>query len=100
MAPTRQATADTDATGFDAIGWALRLGVGLLYIDIGCEKVFPARGSYWVKLFSEIGFGEWFMYLTGTIQIIGGLLMVMPQTAPFGAALLACTMLGAILAHL
>jgi hypothetical protein len=44
--------------------------------------VFPWRGSYWIKLFTDIGFGLWFMYLTGTLQIIGGLLMIVPRTAP------------------
>ena len=100
MALTQQRTAESDAMAFDAIEWALRLGVGLVYVGIGCEKVFPSRDSYWVKMFAEIGFGLWFMYLTGTIQIIGGLLMILPRTALFGAALLACTMIGAILTHL
>jgi len=44
--------------------------------------VFPWRGSYWIKLFTDIGFGLWFMYLTGTLQIIGALLMIVPRTAP------------------
>jgi putative oxidoreductase len=100
MALTRQRTAESDAMAFDAIEWALRLGVALVFVGIGCEKVFPSRDSYWVKVFTEIGFGLWFMYLTGTIQIIGGLLMIVPRTAVFGAALLACTMIGAILTHL
>jgi putative oxidoreductase len=100
MAPTQQRTAESDAMAFDAIEWALRLGVALVFVGIGCEKVFPSRDSYWVKVFTEIGFGLWFMYLTGTIQIIGGLLMIVPRTAVFGAALLACTMIGAILTHL
>jgi putative oxidoreductase len=100
MALIQQGTADSDATAFDAIEWALRLGVALVFVGVGCEKVFPWRDSYWIKLFTEIGFGQWFMYLTGTIQIIGGLLMILPRTALFGGALLACTMIGAILTHL
>jgi putative oxidoreductase len=62
--------------------------------------VFPWRGSYWIKLFTEIGFGLWFMYLTGILQIVGGLLMIVPRTSLFGAALLGGTMIGAILTHL
>jgi len=100
MTLTQQGTADSGGAAFDAIEWALRLGVAIVYVGIGCEKVFPWRDSYWVKMFAEIGFGQWFMYLTGTIQIIGGLLMILPRTALFGAALLACTMIGAILTHL
>ena len=74
--------------------------MGVVFVGIGCEKVFPWGGSYWIKLFTDIGFGLWFMYLTGTLQIIGGLLMIVPRTALLGAALLACTMIGAILTHL
>jgi hypothetical protein len=59
MALTQQRTAESDAMAFDAIEWALRLGVGLVYVGIGCEKVFPSRDSYWVKMFAEIGFGLW-----------------------------------------
>ena len=84
---------------FDAIEWAVRLGVALVFIDIGYEKVFPAASSYWVRIFTDIGFGLWFMYLTGMLQIIGGLLMIVPRTAVFGAALLASTMIGAMFTH-
>jgi putative oxidoreductase len=100
MAATRPHTADSGTTAFDPIEWALRLGVALTFVAIGCEKVFPSADSYWIKLFAEIGFGQWFRYLTGAIQIVGGLLMLVPRTALSGAALLACTMIGAILAHL
>jgi putative oxidoreductase len=100
MTLTQQRTAESDAMAFDAIEWALRLGVALVFIGIGWEKVFPWPGSYWITLFAAIGFGQWFRYMTGTLQIIGGLLMIVPRTALFGAALLACTMIGAILTHL
>lgn len=100
MVLTRQHTAESDLPAVDAIEWALRLGVAVVFAGIGCEKVFAWRGSYWIKLFTDIGFGLWFMYLTGTLQIIGGLLMIVPRTALFGAALLACTMIGAIVTHL
>jgi putative oxidoreductase len=100
MTLTQQDSAKSEVTAFDATEWALRLGVAVVFIGIGCEKVFPWRGSYWIKLFTDIGFGLWFMYLTGTLQIIGGLLMIVPRTALFGAALLAVTMVGAILTHL
>jgi putative oxidoreductase len=100
MTLIQQRTAESEAIAFDPIDWALRLGVGLVFVGIGCEKVFPGRDSYWIKLFTDIGFGLWFMYLTGTVQIIGGLLMILPRTAVFGAALLGCTMIGAIVTHL
>jgi len=90
---------DSSTVGFDAIEWALRAGVGLVFIGIGLEKAFPWKGSYWIQVFDAIGIGRWFMYLTGTIQIVGGLLMIVPRTALVGATLLGCTMVGAILTH-
>ena len=52
----------------------------------------------WVKTFATIGFGDWFRYLTGTMQIAGALLLIVPRTAFIGAVVLAITMVGAMLA--
>jgi hypothetical protein len=46
-----------------------------------------------VQLFDTIGIGQWFRYVSST------LLLLIPPAAAFGAILLACTMIGAILAH-
>src|SRR5207248_10989130 len=48
VALTRRGTADSGASPFDAIEWALRLGIALVFVGIGCEKVFPWPGSYWI----------------------------------------------------
>ena len=60
MTLIEQGTADSEGAAFDAIEWALRLGVAIVYVGIGCEKVFPWPGSYWIKIFTEIGFGLWY----------------------------------------
>ena len=54
----------------------------------------------WFKLFAQIGWGQWFRDFTGIIQIVGGMLIVPPQTALVGMTMLACTMAGAIFFHL
>jgi putative oxidoreductase len=53
-----------------------------------------------VEIFDHIGFGQWFRYVTGSVEIIGGLLLLAPRTAMVGAALLLVTMVCAILTHL
>ena len=53
-----------------------------------------------VEIFDHIGFGQWFRYVTGAVEIIGGLLLLAPRTAMVGAALLLVTMVCAILTHL
>jgi len=80
--------------------WALRLAVAALFVIFGWDK-FPSRpGSEWVRIFEQIGLGQWFRYFTGVVEIGGGLLVLLPKTAFAGLATLAVTMFGAVLAHL
>jgi putative oxidoreductase len=53
-----------------------------------------------VQLFDSIGVGQWFRYLTGTIEVGGAILLLVPSLARFAAAALAATMVGATLTHL
>ncbi len=53
-----------------------------------------------IDIFAQIGVGQWFRYLTGGIEVGAALMLLWPRTIPFGAMLLAATMLGAIGAHL
>jgi putative oxidoreductase len=50
----------------------------------------------WYQLFAQIGWGQWFRYFTGGLQMGGALLLLLPWTFSLGALILACTMLGAI----
>jgi putative oxidoreductase len=53
-----------------------------------------------VQLFNAIGVGQWFRYLTGTIEVVSAVLLLVPSLAFFGAVALAVTMVGAVLTHL
>jgi putative oxidoreductase len=53
-----------------------------------------------VALFTAVGVGQWFRYLTGILELTGAVLIVVPRTRSIGAVLLATIMLGAITAHL
>ena len=78
--------------------WIPRIGVALLFMTIGASKFSP--DSMWVRLFARIGFGQWFRYLTGVMQIGGAILLLVPRTSLLGAAILASTMIGAIVVQL
>jgi putative oxidoreductase len=80
-----------------ATNWMLRGAVAFVFFLIGMEKL---TGTTWVKLFEEIGFGQWFRYFTGIVQITGSALLLIPWTARLGAALIGCTMLGAMILHM
>ena len=51
-------------------------------------------------MFDQIGFGQWFRYFTGVVEVVGALLLLVPATRLLGVFLLACTMCGALLVHL
>ncbi len=53
-----------------------------------------------VALFTAVGFGQWFRYVTGILELTGAVLIMVPKTRRIGAALLATIMLGALTAHL
>jgi hypothetical protein len=38
--------------------------------------------------------------VTGSLEVLGALLLIIPATVAFGAVVLACVMAGAIVAHL
>ena len=75
--------------------WVPRIAMSLFFLSFGSRK-FTDR--YWVEVFATIGVGDWLRYLTGSLQLGGGLLLLIPRTALLGAAMLAVTMVGAMLA--
>ena len=52
-----------------------------------------------VRLFGQIGVGQWFRYVTGAIELTGGIALLIPSAAIFGAMLLIPTMIGAIIVN-
>jgi putative oxidoreductase len=83
-----------------ATSWALRISVAVVFSLVGAEKFSSAPGSYWVHVFDAIGLGQWFRYFTGIVEMVGGLLFLIPMATPVGAAMLIATMCGAMLVHL
>ena len=53
-----------------------------------------------VQLFTLVGVGQWFRYVTGILELIGVVTILVPKTSRLGAGLLAMIMLGALTAHL
>jgi fucose permease len=53
-----------------------------------------------VAEFDAVGLGQWFRYFTGTLEIVGAVLLLMPKTTGFGALLLAGICGGAFFAQL
>ncbi|MCW1917194.1 DoxX family protein [Rhodobacter sp. KR11] len=52
-----------------------------------------------VQTFDAVGVGQWFRYVTGLIEFGSAILLWVPGLQAYAAGLLACTMVGAIIAH-
>ena len=63
----------------DLTDWAIRIGVGVLFILVGLDKFPNESSSFWVKMFLQIGFGDWFRYTAGIVEIVGGLFALIPR---------------------
>jgi putative oxidoreductase len=78
--------------------WTLQVFVALVFVAAGSGKLLGSADM--VALFGAVGIGQWFRYVTGLLEVLGALLLIVPGKTPFGAVLLACVMAGAVVAHL
>ena len=53
-----------------------------------------------VAFFEKIRFGQWSRYSTGGLEVIGGILVIVPRTAGLAAPVLGMTMVGTVEIHL
>jgi putative oxidoreductase len=78
--------------------WGLQVVLAALFLFAGGSKLAGAPAM--VALFDAIGVGQWLRYVTGVIEVASAVALLVPSFAPFGALLLASTMVGAIATHL
>ena len=78
--------------------WATQIVVAGMFLFSGGLKL--AGAAVMVGLFDAIGIGQWFRYLTGSIEVIAALMLLTPRLALFGALLAIPTMIGAVVTHL
>ncbi len=67
----------------------LRISLALAFLVIGTAKLTSSLQT--VQLFAAIGWGQWFRYLTGLLDVIGALLLFVPRWTAYGALVLVCT---------
>jgi uncharacterized membrane protein YphA (DoxX/SURF4 family) len=82
--------------GLNIALWVLQVLVGLGMVAAGAVKL--AGVEMMVKEFETIGLGQWFRYLTGAWELVGGLLLLVPGFAGVGALSLIPVMIGAVIA--
>src|SRR5882724_6464213 len=84
--------------GLNITGWVLQGLMAAAFLAVGASKLAAAPAM--VEMFAKLGAGQWFRYLTGALEVIGAVALLIPRTAFYGAALLAVVMAGAIVTHL
>ncbi|HZR57613.1 MAG TPA: DoxX family protein [Terriglobales bacterium] len=77
--------------------WILQVLAAVAFFAAGSAKW--AGVPAMVETFGKLGLGQWFRYVTGTIEIASAILLLIPRMTFIGASLLVCTMIGALFAH-
>ena len=92
---------------FGAASTGKIINVGLCILQIGAAGMFLMVGflklsgdAQMVGLFDAIGLGQWFRYVTGSLEVLGAVLLLVPRLSGLGALLLVGVMLGAVPTHL
>lgn len=67
----------------------LRTILGLAFLAIAMVKLTGSLQT--VEMFANIGWGQWFRYFTGALDLVGAVLVLLPRSAFYGALLLTCT---------
>lgn len=84
------------ATGrpLDILLWCVQAVLALVFVSASWAKLMGTPEM--VALFTAVGSGQWFRYVTGILELTGAVLIMVPKTRRIGAALLATIMLGAL----
>ena len=88
------------ATGrpLDIVLWCVQALLALVFVNASWAKL--TGKPEMIALFTAVGVGQWFRYVTGILELTGAVLLMGPKARKVGAALLAAVMLGALAAHL
>ena len=98
--PANMTIAERRARQIDAAVWIMRVALASIFIVVGFVKIPGSIHPMWVRLFERIGFGQWFRYFTALVEIVGGMLMIVPSATMVSGLFLASTMVGALLVHI
>ena len=77
--------------------WILQIGAAGMFLMVGFLKL--SGNPQLVALFEAIGLGQWFRYLTGSLEVAGAILLLIPRTSGLAALMLAGVMACAVVTH-
>lgn len=77
--------------------WILRVVVAALFLLAAFAKL--TGQPMMVETFAVVGIGQWFRYLTGLMELVGGIAVLIPGVSALGAMLLLLVDIGAFVAQ-
>lgn len=72
--------------------------VAAVFLWAGGSKLLDAASH--VEQFAHWGYPSWFVYVIGLVEVGAAILLVVPATRFYGAALLTCNLLGIVYTHI
>jgi putative oxidoreductase len=78
--------------------WVVSAFMTFVFVKAGWPKF--SNSSGWARAFAVWGYPVWFRLLVGVIEVLGGMLLLIPRTALYAALALAAIMLGAMGTHI
>ena len=78
--------------------WTAQLALAAVFISIAVLRLTGAPST--VQTFEQIGLGQWLRYVTGVLELAGGIGLLIPRLAAAAALGLVGVMIGATVANL
>ena len=78
--------------------WVLSVLLTLPFILAALPKLLGTQ--VWVVKFARWGYPNWFPFAIGSLELLGGILLLIPRVAKYGASILGVVMVGAAYTHL
>lgn len=95
---TSAASPRTPSRVHNVILWTLQGLLALTFLGSSSGKLLGVEAQ--VALFDELGFGQWLRYLTGALQLLGAIGLLIPLLSGLAATGLALVMVSALISDL
>ena len=89
----------TRGRALDITLWVVQVLLAALFAFAGINKLAGLQQEM-LDQFAKFGVGPWFRYLTGALELAGGIGLLIPRLSGLAALGLVGVMVGAVLAHL
>lgn len=97
-APSVPAARRPLSKGLNIACWVFQVLAAVAFLAAGGSKLAAAPAM--VEMFAKLGAGQWFRYLTGALEVVGAVALLVPRATFYGAVLLATVVIGATFTHL